>query len=83
MYIEGQTEKSLICSHHGKDWLAKDSSMDAKLGETFQRGVRYLHSLKNVSLQNGYWLQTEKLLLYSEVAHTSLEGKLKSPVEDR
>jgi len=83
MYIEGQTEKSLICSHHGKDWLAKDSSVDAKLGETFQRGVRYLHSLKNVSLQNGYWLQTEKLLLYSEVAHTSLEGKLKSPVEDR
>ena len=57
--------------------------MYAKLGETFQRGVKYLHSLKNVSLQNGYWLQTEKSLLYSEVAPTPLAGKLKSPVKDR
>lgn len=56
--------------------------MDAKLGETFQRGVKNLHSLKNVSLQNGYWLQTEKSL-YTEAAHTSLADKLKSPVKDR
>ena len=78
MYIEGQTEKSLICSHHGKDWLAKDSSVDAKLGETFQRGVRYLHSLKNVSLQNGYWLQTEKLLSLSEQQHNRVEKNIEN-----
>ena len=32
----GRMEKSLICNHHDKDWLEKDSSMDAKPRGTFQ-----------------------------------------------